>query len=280
MVNDNIEIINLVPKFLDFYSRAVDCDEETRFSLWKKHYAFAAVPPGEEGEKLVRQQLRSSWDRYKTVISFLENWNCDNAKIQEYLLKIKNALKYDEAVDVVLIFFVGAFDGNAFAAPYGENRVAVCLPIEAGEDDIVIVHELTHLVHGKIIGYSMSWERPVASLVFQEGLATQLSKYIVPGSKDEAYVEHQEGWLQECVQNAEQILQGIKPYLRECQGERIFQFTMGAGTTGRVREGYFSGWKLIGDMLKDGWSYSDIAHVAEEDMPGVLEKYIRSCVEQ
>lgn len=41
--------------------------------------------------------------------------------------------------------------------------------------------------------------------------------------------------------------------------ERIFQFTMGTGTTGKAREGYFTGWKLIGDMIEDGWSFSDIA---------------------
>lgn len=273
MMNDTIEIINLVPKFLDFYNKSVDCDEETRFDLWKKHYAFAAVPPGEDGERLVKQQLAASWERYGTVITFLEQWDPKMEQMQEYLFKVKEALAYDDAVDVALIFFVGGFDGNAFAAPYGENRVAVCLPVEAGLDEIVIVHELTHLVHGKIIGSTMSYEKTVASLVFQEGLATQLSKYLVPGQKDEAYIEHQEGWLQECYKDAEQIVQGIKPYLQECSGEVIYRFTMGTGTTGKVREGYFAGWILIGDMLLDGWSFAEIARVAEEDMARVLNAH-------
>ena len=273
-MKDNIEIINLVPKFLDFYNKAVECEGETRFELWKKHYGFAAVPPGEEGALLAKQQLEAAWERYGKVIPFLEQWSPDSDKIQQHLSKIKSVLEYNESVDVVLIFFVGAFDGNAFAAPYGENRIAVCLPVEDGENEITTVHELIHLVHGKITGFSASWERTVASLVFQEGLATQLSRYLVPGYKDEFYVEFQEGWLQECCKDAKQILQGMKPYLQECSPERVFQFTMGTGTTGKVREGYFAGWKLIGDMRAEGWSFSDIARIREEDMVNVLVKYI------
>lgn len=273
-MKDNIEIKNLVPKFLDFYNKAVGCDEETRFELWKKHYGFAAVPPGEEGALLAKQQLEAAWEKYEKVIPFLEQWTPDSEKIQQHLSKIKNVLECNESIDVVLIFFVGAFDENAFAAPYGENRIAVCLPVETGEKQITIVHELIHLVHGKISGSAMGFGRPVASLVFQEGLATQLSKYLVPGYEDAVYVEHQDGWLQECCNDAEQILQGIKPYLQESSAERIYQFTMGAGTTGKAREGYFAGWRLIGDMLNDGWSFSDIARIREEDMANALVKYI------
>ena len=274
MMKDNIEIKNFVPKFLNFYNKAVGCDEETRFELWKTHYGFAAVPPGEEGALLAKRLLEAAWEQYEKVIPFLEQWSPDSEKIQQNLSEIKRVLEYNESVDVVLIFFVGAFDGNAFAAPYGENRVAVCLPIENGENQITIVHELTHLVHGKIIGSAMSWGKTVASLVFQEGLATQLSKSLVPGYRDEVYVEHQDGWLQECRKDVKQILQGLKPCLQERSAESVFQFTMGAGTTGKAREGYFAGWKLIGDMLEDGWSFSDIARIREEDMVDVLVKYI------
>lgn len=274
MMKDSVEIINLVPKFLDFYNKAVGCEAETVFELWKKYYGFAAVPPGEEGEILAKQLLEVAWEKYEKVIPFLEQWSPNSEKIQQYLLKIKSVLEYNESVDVVLIFFVGAFDENAFVAPYGENRIAICLPIENGENQITIVHELIHLVHGKISGFSASWERAVASLIFQEGLATQLSKYLVSGYEDETYVASQDGWLQECCKDAKQILQGIKPYLKESSAERIFQFTMGAGTTGKAREGYFAGWKLIGDMLEDGWSFSDIARIREEDMVNALMKYI------
>ena len=133
----------------------------------------------------------------------------DSEKIQQYLWEIKTALKYEEPVDVALLFFVGTFDGNAFAAPYGENRMVVCLPVEEGEKPITMVHELIHIVHGKINGSTMNWERPVAALVMEEGLATQLSKHLVSGYTDEEYLGSQNGWLQDCGKDKEQISQGF-----------------------------------------------------------------------
>ena len=97
---------------------------------------------------------------------------------------------------------------------------------------------------------------------------------MVPGHPDKVYIQTQEGWLQKCREDANQILQGIKPCLQERSAETILQFTMGTGTTGKVREGYFAGWKLIGDMLEDGWSFPDIARIREPDMVNALAKYI------
>ena len=114
----------------------------------------------------------------------------------------------------------------------------------------------------------------MAEMIFQEGLATQLSKHLVPGERDEAYVEHQPGWLQACRTDEKQILQGVRPYLQERSAETVIRFTVGTGTTGKQREGYFAGWKLIGDLLADGWSFADIARVREENMTDVLRKYI------
>ena len=272
-MRDNIEVKNLVPRFLNFYRLALGHDAESRFTLWKEHYGFAAVPPGEQGEQVARQLLGTAWDKYAKVIPLLEQWSPDTETVQQYLSKIKSALAYSEPVDVVLIFFVGMFDGNAFAAPYGD-RMAICLPIEAGESSITLVHELTHLVHGKLTASAMSWEKTVAEMIFQEGLATQLSKHLVPNEQEEAYVEHQPGWLQDCRADEKQIVHGIRPYLQERSAETVIRFTMGTGTTGRQREGYFAGWKLIGDLLADGWSFADIARVREENMTDVLRKYI------
>ena len=48
---DSVEIVNLVPKFLEFYTMAQEknADEEQRWRLWQEQYHFAAVPPGQEG---------------------------------------------------------------------------------------------------------------------------------------------------------------------------------------------------------------------------------------
>ena len=129
MVKDSIEIINLVPKFLDFYNKAMNSDEKKRFELWKKHYGFAAVPPGEEGIRLAKQQLETSWEKYGQVVSYLEQWEPEEEQLIEVLTQIKCVLKYEEKIDVALIFFVGAFDGNIKTKTMLLTRMAGSVPV-------------------------------------------------------------------------------------------------------------------------------------------------------
>src|SRR5699024_1561909 len=188
---NNIELKNLVPTFLEFYKRAEQVvDSEERWNLWKKHYNFAAVPPGAEGEKIARTLLDDSWDRYKKNINYIRNWTIpDHQEVEQYLKEIKSLLGCEKPVNIVLIYFVGGFENNPFIAPYDHERLALCLPIESESSDITLPHELTHIVHSKTADLKIKWERTIATLVLQEGLATQVSKYIVPGKEDKHYVE-------------------------------------------------------------------------------------------
>lgn len=79
-----------------------------------------------------------------------------------------------------MIYFVGGFEDNPFVAPIGENKVALCLPIETEQSDIYLVHELTHTVHQKTANMKNDWERNIASIFMQEGLATHVSKHLIP----------------------------------------------------------------------------------------------------
>ena len=271
---DNINIINLVPQFLMFYKKAVGCNENLRFQLWKEHYGFAAVPPGNEGEILSKQMLNGAWEKYNSIIPYLENWKPDCTKIELYLSQVKNVLEYYKPISVTIVFFVGNFEGGAFVAPQGDNSIAVCFPIENGEDEITIVHELTHLVHAQKSGISMAWEKKLAILLLAEGLAMQLSKHLLPEFDDSQYIEHKKGWFQQCKSDEKDIIQGIIPYLNESSSEIIFRFSIGTGTTGQTREAYFVGWILIENMLKNGWSFADIAQIKEENVVDIIVKYL------
>lgn len=47
-------------------------------------------------------------------------------------------------------------------------------------------------------------------------MAIQLSKHLVPGYREEFYIEFEKnGWLQECRRNETQILIGMLPHLKE-----------------------------------------------------------------
>lgn len=275
MEKDNIEIINLVPKFLKYYSIAKKANKSERYLLWKKHYNFAAVPPGEKGEQLAEKMLKEAWNKYDQIVPALNEWSPDSKNLLEHLSSVKQALGYNKRLDFVLVFFVGSFEGNAFATPYSDNKVALCFPVETQINDVVLVHELIHLVHSETANFKMQWERSVASIIMTEGLATQLSKYLVPGYQDELYIEFQKNdWLQECRRNETQILKGILPDLKEKDSEKVFKFTMGTGTTGIEREAYYVGWRVIESMLGEGWSFLEIGQTQEREFEMIAEKYI------
>jgi uncharacterized protein YjaZ len=52
--------------------------------------------------------------------------------------------------------------------------------IENGDSEILLAHELTHIVHASTAKLSGGWERKIATLIIQEGLATRISKEIIP----------------------------------------------------------------------------------------------------
>lgn len=272
---NNIEIKNLVPKFLDFYKRAEreGVGSEERWDLWQEHYNFAAVPPGQDGEKLAKKLLEESWDQYKQKINYIENWALPNhQEVEEYLAKIKSLLGCEQPINLVLVYFVGGFDNNPFIAPYDQERSALCLPIETEESAITLPHELTHIVHSKTAGFKLEWERTIASLILQEGVATQVSKYIIPGEKDNYYVEHKAGWLDSCKSKRNTILKGIFPYLDDSTSKSLFKFTFGTGTTNTEREAYFAGWEIVNVLLEEGITFREMASIQEDEIPNYLRK--------
>lgn len=270
---DQLHVVDLTPKFLDFYECAKDVDQERRWTLWKERYGFAAVPPGEQGEKLARELLDRAWPRYADVIPHLRTWKPDASRLEERLRQVKDLLGCGGDVELTVLFFVGCFDGNAFVAPTGGGGMALCLPVEEGESEITFTHELTHIVHGKTAGLSLAWERTVGTTILQEGLAMHASRVLVPGQPDEAYTcELTPNWLQSCRERWEEIRTGILPSLEDSTSETVYHFTIGPGTTGLGREAYYVGWRVVFQLLTRGMTFQEIAAIKEADMPETIRK--------
>jgi hypothetical protein len=269
---DKVELLNLVPKFLSFYEQAnkPDIDDEKRWALWEEHYNFAAVPPGVEGRKIARNLLDQAWRSYADHLSFIVEWKPNEKNIRDYLIKVKALLGYDQPIDLVVVYFVGGFENNPFVAPFDEERLALCLPIENGDSDIILAHELTHIVHTKTANSTAEWERTIATTILQEGLATRVSQFIVPGYSDELYIEHKEGWLQSCKENRAEIISGIFPFLDDSSSEAVTRFTFGNGTANHEREAYYVGWELVNFLLTQGVTFKEMASVQEKDIPDYL----------
>jgi len=192
--------------------------------------------------------------------------------VNEYLTKVKKLLGYDQPIHVVVVYFVGGFENNPFVAPYDENRLALCLPIENGESDLLLAHELTHIVHSHTARLTADWERTIGSTILQEGLATQVSRFLVPGEPAEKYVEHKKGWLESCYEDKSAIMKGILPYLDDSSSEVVTRFTFGNGTTNREREAYFVGWEIVQYLIGEGVTFKEIASIREKDIPDYLRQ--------
>lgn len=271
-----MEVINLVPKFLGFYEIASkpNIKNEQRWMLWKEHYNFAAVPPGEEGQTIARKLIDGAWEKYSEYLPFIEKWKPDKEKVKTYLTKVKTLLGYNQPINLIVVYFVGGFENNPFVAPFDDERLALCLPIENGDSDIYLSHELTHIVHTHTAHLTNSWERTIASTILQEGLATQVSKYLVPDEADELYIEHKKGWLESCRGNKSEIIAGIIPFLEESSAEIVMKFTFGNGTTNKEREAYFVGWEIVQFLIAKGVTFKEIASIKEEDIPNYLRENI------
>ncbi|MFC5602145.1 hypothetical protein [Sporosarcina koreensis] len=274
---NDIEVVNMVPKFLSFYEKAEASDGtmDSIFALWEEHYNFAAVPPGDEGRQMAREMVEGSWKQYGEVIPVLKSWKLDEQRIEEVLQKVKATLGYEDAVSISVIYFVGAFDENPFVAPIGDGRLALCLPVETGTSDIVLAHEMTHIVHAKTANLAMAWERSIATTILQEGLAMRVSQALVPGHANEDYAEHKEGWLKAASVKEVEILQGILPHVNDSSSEAVIKFTFGHGEAGLEREAYYVGWVLVDSLLKNGVSFKEIAAIPEEHMP----EFVRGKIE-
>jgi len=272
---DQITIKSLIPKFLSFYDKAKDIkDDETRFQLWKKHYNFAALPPVKDYDSRAKKLLDNAWLNYKDIIEDLMVWEEDLNHVQTLLKKVKTALQYDEALKLTVVYFVGAFENNAFVAQLSEDETGLFLPVETKALDIILAHELTHIVHFNKSGLAATWERTIASVILQEGLAMHISKRVVPGYQDEKYTEFTKGWLKACAQHRAAMLSGIMPYLEDQSEARLKQFTIGKGTTNHEREAYFVGWVCVEYLLNDGLTFEILASLKVNEIPPLIKATI------
>ncbi|MGG5737194.1 MULTISPECIES: DUF2268 domain-containing putative Zn-dependent protease [Bacillus cereus group] len=206
-------------------------------------------------------------------MEYIIQWEPNLQIIKTYLKEVKELLNCTENMNITVVYFVGAFDENPFVAPTYDGGIALCLPIENGtsESRVMIAHELTHIVHAKTADFSNSWKCTIGSTVLQEGLATQVGKYIVPEHTDEYYIERNEGWFSSCQNVRNKILTGIYPYLHKSSPEYSMKFTFGKGTTNHYREAYFAGWEIVRTLLENGKSFSEIASIQENEIPAYLE---------
>ncbi|MDE1986013.1 MAG: hypothetical protein KGL56_12260 [Alphaproteobacteria bacterium] len=266
-----LDIANRVSKFEKFYTDAKALDEAARWSLWKKEYGIAAVPPTPEGEALARKQLDAAWPRYAALMPQLPALEKNAEATAHKLFAGVNTLYATAGVPIHtrVVFFVGQFDGNEFTVPAMNGQPpTVVMPVENPMLAVQLAHEMSHSVHFQLAGVKNSFGAPIGETVFLEGLAMHANKALVPGLPDTAYTElnNEPGWLARCTAHKTAVIKGILPYLDKAGPDVATKFTFGKGTTGMDRELYCAGWFAIGKMLASGKTFPQLARIPESKM--------------
>lgn len=272
----HIDVINKVPDFLRFYEQARGRAKDEVFAIWKEEYGFAALPPVSGFDELARQGLEQAMPRYEGELDSLRAFIPNEEEVAAILQEVGNLLAYTGELRLVLLYFIGFFEGNPFVAPMGDGRLAICLPVELGQSrhSIFISHELTHIVHSQLNGTAGGWERSVAELILSEGLAMRVSQHLCAGQADEAYLEHRSGWLEAIAPYEQAILTQIQADLDQTDSATLFRYTMGTGHLGFEREAYLVGWQLVADLLHRGYSYAQLARISAEDTVAFVKRVL------
>lgn len=271
-----LQIVDLSPRFLDFYQAAANVDADARWQLWNEKYGFAAVPPTPEGTQLARKLLDEAWPRYPQALPLIRKGAAAmEPKPEAVLKKVADVLGLDGPFSMQVTVYVGAFDGNAFTMAQDRKPiVSVPLEMDAAQRALVFPHEMTHAVHIATAGLSGGWERSIAETIMQEGLAMHVAQTVTPGRDVRAYIEHKEGWYDAAMAKSDAILRGLLPELEKSDSPTVFRYTMGTGNTGTEREAYVAGWLVVGELLKEGRSFPQIARVPSADMPALVRTTI------
>jgi hypothetical protein len=258
-----VEITDLSPRFLAFYdsANATTLDAAERWVMWKRLYGFAAVPPTPFGDSLARRLLDDAWTRYPGAIPRIrEGVTSFGVDPDVQLHRVVSLLGCGQNTRVRLIAFVGAFEDNAFAFST-DGTPTIAIPIEAGDPEKSMIHEFTHAVHRSrgCADFKSGYGQSLGELVISEGVAMRVVQELVPGHPEYYYVAHAQEWLDTARARRKEILDGVRAHTGDVGADAVQRFTFGKGTTGLAREAYYAGWEIVGELLRSGMSFHDIA---------------------
>lgn len=280
-----LTVQDLTPKFLGFYheARAPGVTPDARFALWKQRYDFAAVPPTPDGERMARQLLDEAWPRYPSVLARIERGAAGMAPAPaDTLDRVVAVLEPDRPVQVKLLAYVGALEGNAFTAAGADSVPTVALPVEQAPEERapIMAHEFTHAVQIAMGTMKGGWVRTIGETALAEGLAMHVAQSLNPDRPPQSFVEITPGWLARATEARLRILNDVREAAASDKSEDVMRFTMGKGPSGIEREAYYAGWTVVDHWHRHGMSYAQIARIPEAEAPARIGEAITEILAQ
>lgn len=273
---------DLTPRFMTFYrsATATPHSADERFAVWKQDYGFAAVPPTPDGDKIARKLLDEAWTRYPRALPRIEAGASGlKPSPEQTLQKVESVLRPDKPVQLKLVVYVGAFEGNAFTVGKdGHPTVAIPVEQDAAQRGPVMTHEFVHAVQISMGTNSGGWVRSIGETALAEGLAMRVTQHLYPHLPLTSVVEvsSEPGWLKRAEALRPSIVADVRKLAASSKPDDVLRMTMGTGPSGLDREAYYAGWLAVGYWLHHGMTFADIARIPESEAPARIAEALNA----
>lgn len=239
-------ILDILPSFEDYARKTFVDSPFVRESRWRELYeganpeVFAAFYADEEqraGLSAVVRELTIVRERAK------EGGPVLHRVIEEVEPAVRDALGLAPAPDPLHVLMVGPYSINVLVSPMGDDMAVFhCLEWFQSEEGsrVLVAHEDAHAWHRLVLGRQPP-AADAAWTAFSEGLATLVSRQVVPGRPEEDYFWFGHGgfedWLPWCEANRAELLARFRDEIDEPATADTF---FGSGLVDkRWRVGYY-----------------------------------------
>lgn len=171
------------------------------------------------------------------------------------------------------VLMVGAHTSNGWVAEHNGRR-SLFLALEylgvAPHDDLLVVHELSHVVQAQLSPATGARTYESSLAVMVEGAATATSRVLRPGHTDSAYLwmdEHHASWLDDCKASASAIASLLLRHGDTPDNDEAVALLFRNRATPGIpaRSGYWAGEQIARTMLQDGYGLHDLLSVCPDE---------------
>lgn len=175
--------------------------------------------------------------------------------------------------DLHAVLLVGGHTSNGWVAEHAGQRT-LFLALEflghPPHDDLLVVHELTHVAQAQLSVATRAQTYPASLAVVVEGVATATTRVVRPGLTDSAYLWMDEGhhqWVDRCRASAPKIATMLLEHLDTPDDADAVAPLFRNVTDQHVpaRSAYWAGDQIAQDMLQQGYALRDLLSIAEDD---------------
>ncbi len=185
--------------------------------------------------------------------------------------------------DLPAVLLVGGHTSNGWVAEHAGQRT-LFLALEflghPPHDDLLVVHELTHVAQAQLSVATRAQTYPASLAVVVEGVATATTRVVRPGLADSAYLWMDEGhhqWVDRCRSSARKIAtmllehldtpndaDAVAPLFRNVTDQHVPARSAYCQHV-PARSAYWAGDQIAQDMLQQGYALRDLLSIAEDD---------------